>query len=145
MFRLFMDTRAMDIRDIRFLSALICNFDLREFTLLPADRIAKLFRKRDAIATTNQIRTRIRSLRKRGFLEAGPEVLNGQLTYRLRPQFWATPETVAEHARQCLEAAERSALLPATYNPQAEPQAIYRHLIALRNRKRGRRAVANRG
>lgn len=145
MFRLFMDAKAMNAHDVRFLSALIYNFDLTEFTVLPLDRVVKLFRvKNMALSTEKCIRNALRGLRNRGILEEGPEVA-GSPTYRLRPDLWATPESVADHARQCRATAERLALLPRTYNPEIAVPALYQHLVAVRlSRTRGKTANASR-
>lgn len=138
-----MDAKAIDPREIRFLSALLYNFDLSQFTVLPVDRLTQLL-PGPSFNTPVRVKAMLQRLMAIGFIERGPRVLEGY-TYRIRPAFLATPESVAEHARQCRASAERLTMAAPTANVPSVSLAPSQYLIERRTRTPGKHLTASHG
>ncbi len=109
--RLISSAENLSIAELRFFLRLVSNYDLSRFRALHMQRLVS---NHDMHAET--ISTTISKLVSLGILEEGPQgKIRGKVhklsTYRIRPAYLVSPQSMLEWFAECREREERESLL----------------------------------
>ena len=109
--RIISDSKRLPIGELRFFLKLVVDYDLTRYRCLHMQRLVENYGME--VATISATITTLVSL---GILEEGPQgKIRGKVhklnTYRIRPAYLVSPQSMLDWFQECREREEREALL----------------------------------